>query len=82
MLHAFQQGADATAVLVRNRLKPLHPEHELLVLGADAELRPRLAARLEPRDEIVARFDRSHVDLVASHADFPAGKGRDLTRRL
>ena len=45
-------------------------EGELLVLGADAELRLRLAARLEPRDEFVARLDRRHVDLVTGHAEF------------
>ena len=47
---------------------------ELLVLGADAELRLRLAARLEPRDQFVARVDRRHVDLVAGHSGIPAEK--------
>ena len=45
-------------------------EGEFLVLGADAELRLRLAARFEPGDEFVARLDRGHVDLVTSHASF------------
>ena len=53
-------------------------EDELLVLGADAEFRLRLAARLEPRDQFVARVDRRHVDLVAGHSGVPAEKGRDL----
>jgi hypothetical protein len=43
-------------------------EGELFVFGADAELRLRLAPRLEPRDEFVASFDRGHVDLITGHA--------------
>ena len=50
-------------------------EGELLVLGADAELRLRLAARFEPGDEFVARLDRGHVDLVTSHARVRRKKG-------
>jgi hypothetical protein len=41
------------------------------VLGADTELRLRLAARGEPRDEFVARRYRRHVDLITSHAEGP-----------
>ena len=46
----------------------LHGEGEFFVLGADAELRLRLAAGCEPGDEFVARLDRGHVDLVTCHA--------------
>src|SRR5262249_50319975 len=46
------------------------PERELLVLGADQERRLGLAPRLEPRDQLVARSDRRHIDLVAGHAEF------------
>jgi len=52
---------------------------ELLVLGANAKLRLRLAARLEPRDQFLAGFDRRHVDLVASHAALPAKGPRPYT---
>src|SRR5262249_2397241 len=49
---------------------PFDGEHEFLVLGADAEVRLRLTALFEPRDEFLARFDWRHVDLVAGHAVF------------
>src|SRR5437660_11913020 len=68
MLHAFQQRADAAAAVIRDRSMVLDHEHELLVLGAEAELRLGLAARFEPRDKLLARLDRRHVDLVTSHA--------------
>ncbi len=63
---------------IGHRPVTLHGEGEFLVLGADAELRLRLAARFEPGDEFVARLDRGHVDLVTSHARSGAKKGRDL----
>ena len=53
---------------VWHRPMPVGGEGEFLVLGADAELRLRLAARFEPGDEFVARLDGGHVDLVTSHA--------------
>src|SRR5262249_4696291 len=53
-------------------------EHELLVLGTEAELRSGLAARLKPRDELLARFDRRHVDLVASHTAVPTKRAATL----
>ena len=53
----------------------LEREYELLVLGADAKLRVRPAARLEPRDQLLARLDGRHVDLIAGHSALPA-KGR------
>ncbi len=59
MLHAFEQRADAALALIGHRPMVGDREGELLVLGADAEFRLRLAARLEPRDEFVARFDRA-----------------------
>ena len=78
VLHAFEQRADAAAPVIGDRAVALDREHELLVLGADAELRLRLAARLEPRDQLVARFDRRHVDLVASHAGVPAERAATI----
>ena len=47
-------------------------EGEFFVLGADAKLRLWLAAFGEPGDKFVARLDRPHVDLIASHAGFRA----------
>src|SRR5262249_27096545 len=79
MLHAFQQCTDAAAALVRDRVMAIDRKHELLVLGAEAELRSGLAARLEPRDELLARFDRRHVDLVASHTAVPTKGPRPYT---
>ena len=70
MLHAVEQCANAARPAVGHGPMAIHGEDELLVLGADAELRLRLAARLKPRDQFVARIDRRHVDLVASHAGF------------
>ena len=64
---------------IRHRLVAIDGEGEFLVLGADAELRLRLAARFEPGDEFVARLDGGHVDLVTSHAsEFPAKRAATL----
>ena len=46
MLHAFEQRADAAAAVIGNRAVALDREGEFLVLGADAELRLRLARPL------------------------------------
>ncbi len=66
-LHALEQRADAAPALVGNRPVAFDREGEFLVLGADPIVRLRLAAFLEPRDELVARLDRRHIDLVTSH---------------
>src|SRR5450756_616471 len=68
VVHAFEQRADAARAGIGHWPVALHGESKFLVLGADAELRLRLAARFEPGDEFVARLDRGHVDLVTSHA--------------
>ena len=79
VLHAVEQRADAARPGIGHRPVVVDGEGEFLVLGADAELRLRLAARFEPGDEFVARLDRRHVDLVTSHAgEFRRKKGRDL----
>jgi hypothetical protein len=52
-----------------------HGEGEFFVLGADAELFFRLAARFKPRDKLVARLDRGHIDLITGHAEFRHRKG-------
>src|SRR6185295_8650722 len=61
---------------------PINRGQYLLMLGSDTKLRLGFAARFEPRNEFLARLDRRHVDLVASHVGGSDGKGRDLTRRL
>ena len=61
-LHAFEQRADAARAVIGHRLVAGEREGELLVLGADPELLGRLLAGGEPRDELVARFDRRHID--------------------
>jgi hypothetical protein len=78
VLHAFEQGANAASAVVGDRVVALDHEHELLVLGADAKLRLGFAARFEPRDKFLARFDRRHVDLVAGHADVPTERAATL----
>src|SRR5215469_4586601 len=82
MLHAFEQRTDAALTLIRDRFVAVDRKHEFLVLGTEAKPRSGLAARFKPRDEFLARFDRRHVDLVASHTAVPTEKGRDLTRGL
>ena len=72
IVHAFEQGADAALAGIGNRTMIGDREGELLVLGADPEFRLRLATRLQPSDEFVARPDGGHVDLVARHAEFRA----------
>src|SRR5262245_20584613 len=78
MLHAFEQRTDTAAALIGDRVVALDRKHELLVLGTEAELRSGLAARLKPRDEFLARFDRRHVDLVASHTAVPTKRAATL----
>jgi hypothetical protein len=80
MLHAFKQGPDAAAALIGNRPVTFYREDEFLVLGADTKLSLRLDAGFEPRDELVARRDRRHVDLVTSHAAIPAKGPRPYRR--
>src|SRR5260221_172198 len=78
VLHAFEQRTDAAAALIRDRVVALDGKHELLVLGTEAEPRSGLAARFKPRDEFLARFDRRHVDLVASHTPVPTERAATL----
>src|SRR5258705_5753995 len=75
MLHADQQRADRALAVIRYRIAPAGGERELLVLGADAELRLRLIALLEPGDEFVARFDGLQVNDVTSHLEIPSERG-------
>src|SRR6202030_1425447 len=79
-LHAFEQRPDAAVALIRHRPMALDREGEFLVLGAEAKLRLRLDAGLEPRDELIARLDRRQVDLVTSHMGKTGGTGGDLIR--
>ncbi len=79
VLHAVEQRADAARAGIGHRPMAVDGEGELLVLGADAEFLLRLAARGEPRDQFVARFDRRHVDLVAGHQEFRRKKVATLS---
>ena len=78
VLHAFEQRTDTAAPLIGDRIVAGDREHELLVLGPDAELRLRLHPCLEPRDELFARFDRRHVDLVTSHKGVPTERAATI----
>src|SRR6516165_3991053 len=78
MLHAFEQRTDAALTLIRDRVVAVDRKHEFLVLGTEAKPRSGLAARFKPRDEFLARFDRRHVDLVASHAAVPTERAATL----
>ena len=66
-LHAFEQRADAARAFVGHGTVAFERERRLLVLGAHAEFGRVLAAFLEPRDELVARLQRRHIDLVSRH---------------
>ena len=83
MLHADEQRADRAAAFVGDRLVRVGRERELLVLGPGPPLRLRFRAFGEPRDELVARFDRRQVDNVTGHLrNCPEGEGaRPYTRR-
>ena len=67
MLHADEQCADRALPIIGHGIVPPGGEGELLVLGADPELRLRLRPLLEPCDEFVARFDRRQVHNVTGH---------------
>src|SRR5262245_25074698 len=69
-MHAFKKGTDAAPGCIRNGPVVGDGEGEFFVLGADAELVFRLAARFEPGNKFVASLDWSHVDLVTGHAKF------------
>ena len=75
-LGAFEQGPDAAIALVRDRRQIGRVEWELLVLDADAERFGWLAARRQPRHQIVAGFDDLSVDDVAGHAGFRMKNGQ------
>ncbi len=75
-LGAFQQGPDAALALVWNGPQIGRVERELLVLDADAERFGRLAARRQPRRQIVAGFNDLSVDDVAGHAGFRMKNGQ------
>ena len=66
--HALEQRADAPVAVVGHGRTIGAVERNLLVLGADPQRTGRLAARFEPGDQRVARFDNLTIDDVASHA--------------
>ena len=69
LLHAGEEGANAALALVGHGSVVRAIEGEFLVLGADAIGALRLAAFLDPGDELVAALDRRRVRDVARHAD-------------
>src|SRR5665647_2849125 len=75
VVQAYEQRADRARPGIGHRPVALNREGEFLMLGADAELRPRLATRFEPGDKFVARLDRGNVNLVTSHASVRQEKG-------
>ena len=75
-LGAFEQGPDAALALVGDGPQIGRVERELLVLDADAERFGGLAARRQPRHQIVAGFDDLSVDDVAGHARFRMKNGQ------
>src|SRR5690349_5272495 len=75
-LHAVEQRLDAAIAAIWHGPAIGNREREFLVLGADPELFLTLAARLEPRDELVARFDRRHINLVTGHKEVRQAAGR------
>ena len=79
VLHAVKQCTDAARARIGHRPVTVHGEREFLVLGADAEFFLRLATGGKPRDQLVARFDRRHVDLVAGHQQFRQKKVATLS---
>ena len=80
VLHAFEQRADAARALVGHRPVTFERERELLVLGADAELRLRLDAFGEPRDEFVAPSRSASCRPGHAPCRDSGGMGGDLTR--
>ena len=66
-LHAFEQRADALGAVVRHGVVAFEGERRFFVLGADAEFGFGFHARLQPRNEFVARLQRRHIDLVTRH---------------
>ena len=68
-LHALQQRADAPRAFVGHGMMALQRERRFLVLGADPEFGRWLHARFEPRDQLVARLQRRHIDLVTRHTN-------------
>src|SRR5689334_5921153 len=57
-LQPLEQRADAGAAVIRCRLVVAQAKNEFFVLGADAPMRRRLAARLEMLDELALCGDR------------------------
>ena len=67
MLHALEQRPNAARPLVGHRIVAGERKGELLVLGADAELRFRFDALGEPIHQLVAPLDRRQIDLITRH---------------
>src|SRR5690606_16978123 len=67
-LHAFEQRADAAPAAIGHGRIVCRVERKLVVLGADAPLRARLAAGGDVVDELVAALYRPGIGRVAGHS--------------
>jgi hypothetical protein len=65
--HAFQERPDPPLAPIRDRGMIAAIEWDFFVFRADPEWPRRLASRLEPGDERVARFNNFTIDDIASH---------------
>ena len=75
LAHALEQRPNAPVAAIRDGRAIGAVEWYFFVLGADVEWTRRLAARLEPGDQRVARLDNLTIDDVASHAGaHPSGR--------
>ena len=75
LLHALEQRPNASVAAIRHRRTIRAVEWYFLVFRADSEWTARLATRLKPRDQRVARLDNLTIDDVASHSGaHPTGR--------
>ncbi len=77
--HALQQRANPARAFVGDRRQVRLVEGDFLVFDADAKRVGGLAARFQPRDQIVAGLNDLSIDDVAGHAGIP--KRRPSERR-
>jgi hypothetical protein len=80
--HAFEERPDPSLAVIRNGRMIGAIKRDFLVFRANPEWPRRLASRLEPGDERVARLDNFTIDDVASHKGaYPLGRRAGETAR-
>jgi hypothetical protein len=73
--HAFEERPNPSLPAIRDGRMIGAIKWDFLVFRADPEWARRLASRLEPGDERVARFNNFTIDDVASHKGaYPLGR--------